>query len=92
MSVPPATQKPWTLQSTGFSEVKRLMKPRTFRHIIWKSTTGSQTRSGSWFAAWTAGSSGEEPPPAASSASRPGAAGFDAACRVFNPSANSTRS
>ena len=47
MSVPPATQKPWTLQSTGFSEWKRLMNPRTFRDIIWKSTTGSQTPPGS---------------------------------------------
>ena len=62
MSVPPATQKPWTLQTTGFSEWKRLMKPRTFRHIIWKSTIGSQAPSGSWFAAMTAGSSGENPP------------------------------
>ena len=51
MSVPPATQKPWTLQTTGFSEWKRLMNPRTFRHIIWKSIIGSQTRAGSWLAA-----------------------------------------
>ena len=51
MSVPPATQKPWTLHRTGFSEWKRLMKPRTFRDIIWKSITGSQTPSGSWLAA-----------------------------------------
>ena len=35
MSVPPATQKPWTLQTTGFSEWNRLMKPRTLRDIIW---------------------------------------------------------
>jgi hypothetical protein len=51
MSVPPATQNPCTLQTTGFSEWNRLMNPRTFRHIIWKSTIGSQTRSGSWLAA-----------------------------------------
>ena len=42
MSVPPATQKPCTLQSTGLSEWNRLMKPRTLRLIIWKSITGSQ--------------------------------------------------
>jgi len=59
MSVPPATQKPCTLQSTGFSEWKRLMKPRTLRDIIWKSVTGSQFDSGAWLAAITAGSSGE---------------------------------
>ena len=35
MSVPPATQKPWTLHSTGFSDQNRLMKPRTLRDIIW---------------------------------------------------------
>ena len=40
MSVPPATQKPWILQITGLSEWKRDMKPRRFRDIIWKSTTG----------------------------------------------------
>ncbi len=78
MSVPPATQNPCTLQTTGFSESKRLMKPRAFRHIIWKSTTGSQTRLGSWFAAWTAGSSGE--PAGASPAPIP------------SPSAEATRS
>ena len=37
----------------------RLMKPRTLRLIIWKSTIGSQVPSGSWLRAWTAGSSGE---------------------------------
>ena len=35
MSVPPATQKPCTLQTTGLSAWKRLMKPRTLRLIIW---------------------------------------------------------
>ena len=59
MSVPPATQKPCTLQSTGFSEWNRLMNPRTFRDIIWKSVTGSQVPAGSWLAAITAGSTGE---------------------------------
>jgi hypothetical protein len=34
-SVPPATQKPCTLQTTGFSLCSRLMKPRTLRIIIW---------------------------------------------------------
>ena len=42
MSVPPATQKPCTLQSTGLSEWNRLMKPRRLRLIICQSTTGSQ--------------------------------------------------
>ena len=59
MSVPPATQKPWTLQTTGLSAWKRLMKPRTFRRIIWKSTIGSQVSPGVWFRAWTRGSRGE---------------------------------
>jgi hypothetical protein len=66
MSVPPATQKPCTLQTTGLSEWKRLMKPFTLRLIIWKSTIGSQTPAGSWFFICTAGSSGEPvgtPPP-----------------------------
>ncbi len=47
MSVPPATQKPWTLQTTGLSEWKRLMKPRRLRLIICQSTTGSQVPDGS---------------------------------------------
>ena len=34
MSVPPATQKPWTLQTTGFSLWNRLMKPFTLRLIM----------------------------------------------------------
>jgi hypothetical protein len=34
MSVPPATQKPCTLHTTGLSLWKRLMKPRTLRLII----------------------------------------------------------
>ena len=34
MSVPPATQKPWTLHTTGLALWKRLMKPRTLRLII----------------------------------------------------------
>ena len=34
MSVPPATQYPCTLQTTGFSDQKRLMNPRTLRDII----------------------------------------------------------
>ncbi len=34
MSVPPATQNPWTLQTTGLSHSNRLMKPRTLRLII----------------------------------------------------------
>ena len=35
MSVPPATQKPWILQTTGFSEWNSDMKPRRLRDIIW---------------------------------------------------------
>ena len=35
MSVPPATQKPCTLQMTGLSLWKRLMKPRTLRPMNW---------------------------------------------------------
>ena len=35
MSVPPATQKPWTLQTTGLSEWNSDMKPRRLRDIIW---------------------------------------------------------
>ena len=61
MSVPPATQKPWILQITGLSEWKRDMKPRRFRDIIWKSTTGSQVCAGSWLPATTAGSVGAPP-------------------------------
>ena len=34
MSVPPATQNPWTLQTTGLFAQNRLMKPRTLRAII----------------------------------------------------------
>ncbi len=34
MSVPPATQKPWTLQTTGLPQWNRLMKARTLRAII----------------------------------------------------------
>ena len=34
MSVPPATQKPCTLQITGLFAWNRLMKPRTLRLII----------------------------------------------------------
>ncbi len=34
MSVPPATQKPCTMQTTGLFALKRLMKPRTLRPII----------------------------------------------------------
>jgi hypothetical protein len=34
MSVPPATQKPWTLHTTGLPQCTRLMKPRTLRVII----------------------------------------------------------
>ena len=49
MSVPPATQKPWTLQTTGLSEWNRLMKPRTLRLMNCQSSTGSQTSFGSWF-------------------------------------------
>ena len=49
MSVPPATQKPCTLQSTGLSEWNRLMKPRRLRLIICQSTTGSHGSPGSWF-------------------------------------------
>ena len=41
MSVPPATQKPCTLQTTGLSEWNRLMKPRRLRLIICQSATGS---------------------------------------------------
>ena len=59
MSVPPATQKPCTLQTVGLSEWNSDMKPRRLRLIICQSTTGSQVCEGSWLAAWTAGSSGE---------------------------------
>ena len=48
MSVPPATQKPWTLQITGLSEPNSDMKPRRLRLIICQSTTGSQGCDGSW--------------------------------------------
>ena len=34
MSVPPATQKPCTLQTTGLPQRIRLMKPCTLRLII----------------------------------------------------------
>ena len=34
MSVPPATQKPCTMQTTGLPAWKRLMKPLTLRLII----------------------------------------------------------
>ena len=49
MSVPPATQKPCTLQTTGLSEWNRLMNPRTLRLMPCQSSTGSQTSPGSWF-------------------------------------------
>ena len=77
MSVPPATQKPCTLQSTGLSAWNSDMKPRTLRLIICQSTTGSQVPDGSWLAAWIAGSSGE-----------PGSPSTPA----ISPSAASTRS
>ncbi len=35
MSVPPATQNPCTLHTTGLSEWNSDMKPRTLRLIIW---------------------------------------------------------
>ena len=35
------------------------MKPRTLRHMNWKSVTGSQLDSGAWLAPIVAGSSGE---------------------------------
>ena len=35
MSVPPATQKPCTLHTTGLSAWKSDMKPRRLRLIIW---------------------------------------------------------
>ena len=59
MSVPPATQNPCTLQTTGLSEWKRLMNPRTLRLIICQSTTGSHVPLGSWLRAIVAPSSGE---------------------------------
>ncbi len=34
MSVPPATQKPCTMHTTGLPHCSRLMKPLTFRLII----------------------------------------------------------
>ena len=34
MSVPPATQNPCTLHTTGLSALNRAMKPRTLRLII----------------------------------------------------------
>ena len=59
MSVPPATQNPWTLQTTGLSEWNSDMNPRRLRDIIWKSVTGSQIADGSWLAASTCRSIGE---------------------------------
>ena len=35
MSVPPAMQKPWTLQTTGLLAWNRHMKPRTLRLMPW---------------------------------------------------------
>ena len=34
MSVPPATQNPCTMHTTGLPQCNRLMKPRTLRLII----------------------------------------------------------
>jgi hypothetical protein len=48
MSVPPATQKPCTLQTTGLSEWNRLMNPRTLRLMNCQSRTGSHVSLGSW--------------------------------------------
>ena len=45
------------------------MKPRTLRHMNWKSVTGSQFDSGAWLAPIIAGSSGE--PGGASAALQP---------------------
>ena len=42
MSVPPATQNPWTLHTTGFEQWNSDMKARTLRLIIAWSTIGSQ--------------------------------------------------
>ena len=56
------------------------MKPRTLRHMNWKSVTGSQFDSGLWLAPITAGSIGE--PGGASAPSSP----------LMSPSAEATRS
>jgi hypothetical protein len=34
MSVPPATQNPWTLQTTGLPQCSSAMNARTLRRII----------------------------------------------------------
>ena len=57
------------------------MKPRTLRHMNWKSVTGSQFESGAWLAAITAGSSGE-----------PGCASNPSPRSLMSPSAEATRS
>ena len=67
MSVPPATQKPCTLQTTGLSAWNKLMNPRTLRLIICQSTTGSHVSLGRWFAAMVAGSIGEPGGPSSAS-------------------------
>ncbi len=56
------------------------MKPRTLRHMNWKSVTGSQLDSGMWLAPIVAGSSGE--PGEASTPPRP----------LMSPSAEATKS
>ena len=56
------------------------MKPRTLRHMNWKSVTGSQFESGAWLAAIVAGSSGDP-----AGASTPPSS-------LMSPSAEATRS
>jgi len=58
MSVPPATQKPWTLTTTGLSEWNSDMNPLTLRDIICQSITGSHVWPGSWLWACVRGLSG----------------------------------
>ncbi len=57
MSVPPATQNPWTLVSVGLSEWNSDMKPRRLRLMNCQSSTGSQVWDGSWLAIWRSANS-----------------------------------
>jgi len=74
--VPPATQKPCTLQTTGVDAWNSVMNARTLRLIIAWSTSGSHVPDGSWLRAIVIGSSGEpgggvSPPADASAAASP---------------------
>ena len=62
MSVPPATQKPWTLQTTGLSEWKSAMNPRSTEweplspelvvEVGYDAFTGGRFRHGTRFYRW----------------------------------------